>query len=83
MVARSKIFIIEPDRVNASKAAITIFHQDDSIYHSGVRLRYMHEKREVSLLRTEKGLMESPYFNTFHRIEIDSEAIYWRTVCVG
>jgi hypothetical protein len=78
MVARSKIFIIEPDRINASKAAITIFHQDDSIYHSGVRLRYMHEKREVSLLRTEKGLMESPYYNTFHRIEIDSEAIYWR-----
>jgi hypothetical protein len=78
MVAHSKVFIIEPDRINASNSGIAIYHQDDSIYHAGVKLRYMHENREISLLRTEKGLMESPYFNTFHRIEIDSEAIYWR-----
>ncbi len=78
LVARSKVFIIEPDRINSSNAAIAIYHQEDSIFHSGLQFKYMHNKREVSLLRIEKGVMESPYADTYHDVEIDCEAVYWK-----
>jgi hypothetical protein len=78
LVARSDAFVIEPDRINAASAAVTICHQDDSLFHAGLRFRYMHPKREVSMLRTDRGLMESPWFDTYHHVDIHCEGLYWR-----
>ncbi|NCA86414.1 MAG: hypothetical protein EOM83_12710 [Clostridia bacterium] len=78
LIARSDAFVIEPDRINAASAAVTIYHQDDSLFHAGLRFRYMHPQREVSMLRTDRGLMESPWFDTYHHVDIDCEGLYWR-----
>lgn len=78
LVARSGAFIIENDRINSSKAAVSIFHQEDSIFHSGLYFKYMDKNREISMLRTEDGNMQSPYFDTFHGLYIDCEAVYWK-----
>src|SRR5690606_30281102 len=34
LVARSDAFVMEPDRINAASAAVTIYHQDDSLFHA-------------------------------------------------
>ncbi len=78
LIARSDAFVMEPDRINAASAAVTIYHQDDSLFHAGLRFRYMHPKREVSMLRTDRGLMESPWFDTYHNVDIHCEGLYWR-----
>jgi hypothetical protein len=78
LVARSNAFIIKPDGINASNAQVTIHHQDDSVFHAGLQFKYMNDRREVSLLRVEKGISESPYFNTFHNVDVDVEAVYWK-----
>ncbi len=78
LVARSGAFIIENDRINSSKAAVSIFHQEDSIFHSGLYFKYMDKNREISMLRTEDGNMQSPYFDNFHGLYIDCEAVYWK-----
>lgn len=77
LVARSQAFIIKPDGINASNARVTIHHQDDSLFHAGLQFKYQNNTREVSLLRIEKGISESPYFNTFHNVNADVEAVYW------
>ena len=77
LVARSKNFIINHDIISASRAAVTIYHQEDSIFHSGLLFKYIHKDREISMLRIEPGVMQSPYFDTFHNIEIYCEAVYW------
>ncbi|NCU36708.1 hypothetical protein EOM75_11950, partial [Candidatus Falkowbacteria bacterium] len=78
LIARSDAFVMEPDRINAASAAVTIYHQDDSLFHTGLRFRYMHPQREVSMLRTDRGLMESPWFDTYHDVDIHCEGLYWR-----
>lgn len=78
LIAKSDAFVIEPDQINSSNAAIFIYHQGDSIFHTGLQFKYMHDKREVSLLRIERGVMESPYSDTYHNVEIDCEAVYWK-----
>jgi hypothetical protein len=78
LIARSNDFIISNDKITAESAAITFLHQDDSITHTGLQFRYDHNNREVSLFRIDKGIEQSPYVNTFHGVEMDAEAIYWR-----
>ena len=77
LVARSDVFVIEKDRMYASKAAVSIYHQDDSIFHSGLQFKYRNAEREVSMLRIEEGIEQSPYFDTYHDVDIDCEAVYW------
>lgn len=78
LTARSNEFVISPDRITAETAAISITHQDDSIVHTGLQFRYTDHNREVSLLRVNQGIEQSPYANTFHNVEMGSEAMFWR-----
>lgn len=78
LTASSNEFIISPDKITAEAAAINISHQDDSIVHSGLQFRYLDKNREISMLRINQGIEQSPYFNSFHKLEMESEAIYWQ-----
>jgi len=84
LVAASKKFVIEEKRITSSKSAIKIYLDEDSIYHPQLRLRFVIKKindkiinRELTLIREEAGLAQSPYFNSYHALEMDFEAIYW------
>ena len=78
LTVRSDEFIIYPDRISSDIAAVSIAHQDDSIVHSGLQFRYLDQNREISLLRINKGIEQSPYANSFHKLEMDSESLRWR-----
>lgn len=75
---RSNSFSIETDKIQSQYASITIHYMHDSIYHSGLRMSYSNTKRELSLIRDEKGLRADPFFDTFHKLDIFVEAVYWR-----
>ena len=74
---KSSSFSIETDRIRSQYATITIHYKQDSIYHSGLRMSYSDENRQVSLIRDEKGLRADPFFNTFHQLDMFVEAAYW------
>lgn len=74
----SKDFIIRKDRISSTRASITIYWEKDSIYHPGLEMKYMNASRELSMLRTEEGLPQSPYFDSYHKVDIYVEAVYWK-----
>jgi len=78
VTARSRRFIIRPDRINSGSASITIHHDQDSIYHPGLVMKYLDDTRELSLLKDERVPIISPWFDTWHNIEIYCEALYWK-----
>jgi len=77
VVARSKSFIIRKDRINSGMASITIYYENDSIFHPGLQLKYMDENKELSFVKDERSQDISPWFDSYHRIEIYCEALYW------
>jgi len=74
---KSNSFSIETDRIRSQYASITIHYKQDSIYHSGLRMNYSDSKRELSLIRDERGLRADPFFDTFHQLDMFVEAAYW------
>jgi len=76
--ALSQEFIIRPGRISSSRASVSLYYQNDSIYHPGLELRYIDEDLELSLLRTGDDLAMSPFFDSYHAIDIYAEAIYWK-----
>ena len=71
-------YIIYPDRVSAAFATATIRFDKDSIFHPGLKLNYNNENRELSLIRTGEGNSKSPFYDSFHNLDIYTEAIYWK-----
>ncbi len=70
-------FAIYPDRISAGRAAVSIYHEGDSIHHPGLQMRYLNDKRELSLLRSEEGLAQSPFMDTWHNMDMYFSALYW------
>jgi hypothetical protein len=78
LVLRGKDFIIRPDRFTSQRASVAIYFEGDSIYHPGLQVKYSDEGRELTFIRGDEGLSQSPYFDSYHKINISSEAIYWQ-----
>lgn len=73
----SDSYIIRKDRITSNRAAITIYWEEDSIYHPGIPVTYNDSIRQVKAIREREGLSRAPYFNTYHKLEMDFEAMYW------
>jgi len=78
MVVQSRSFIIRPDRINAANASITLYHDNDSIYHPGLQMKYLDSDTLLSFSKDERVVSVSPWFDSWHKIEIYCEALNWR-----
>lgn len=74
----SNSFIIKPDRLVSDNAAAIIRFEKDSIYHPGVEFRYITERKEVTLTKNEQTAANSPYFDSFHKMDLDFEQLTWK-----
>ena len=78
LIAKSKAFLIKADRVSSTRSSATIYLEEDSIYHPGLLMRYIERDKQLFLFREDKGISKTPYVNTYHKITMDVEAIYWK-----
>ncbi|MEX1189754.1 MAG: hypothetical protein WED33_10890, partial [Bacteroidia bacterium] len=76
--ASSKNFLIEDNSLQSLKASIFIKIEEDSIVHPGLVFRYLDDKRELNLLRNNEGSAKTPYFNSYHQIDMDAELLVWK-----
>jgi hypothetical protein len=82
MVAASQNFSFRKNQIASDRAAVTIYLEwngkVDSIYHPGLGFKLLTDKREVSLLREGQGMVQSWYRNSWHDVDMDVEAMYWK-----
>lgn len=75
----ARSFAMTKDKINAKPASVKFYLEKDSIYHPGLSFVYQVDKKTVTLLRTDDGLEKSPYFNTFHKVDMYFEQLVWKT----
>jgi len=74
----SKEFLIRKDKVSSNYASVSIYWKGDSIYHPGLEMKYMNDFKELTLIRGMNDLSESPFFNSYHKLDMYFEAMYWK-----
>jgi hypothetical protein len=78
MEVLSKYFVFRWDRINGINTVVKIRVDQDSIYHSDLSFNYYVENKEVSLLRTEEYSSKSPYYDSYHKLDMNFEQLIWR-----
>ena len=66
----SRNFILSQKTISSYEASSTLYLGKDSIYHSNLGFSYNTGTREVSLFRTTSPLSHSPYFDSFHNLDL-------------
>ncbi len=78
VVTDAKTYIIRKDRISSDRASVSIFWEEDSIYHPGLVMKYINSSKELSMMRDNSGIAETPFFDSFHKVEMYIEAMYWK-----
>ncbi len=73
----AKNYTIRTDRLASSFAAVSIFFEGDSIFHPGLQMKYMDENKELTLTREQEGMSASPFFNSYHKVDMYCEQMIW------
>ncbi|MCB0395808.1 MAG: hypothetical protein KDD36_04090 [Flavobacteriales bacterium] len=78
LIANGKSFVIREDRIVSDYCAVTIYLKNDSIFHPGLSFKLATDDRELTLYREDRGVSQSPYTNTFHDVDMNFDALYWK-----
>lgn len=76
--AGSKTFIFRQDRITADDASITMYFDKDSVYHPSIKVKFDIDNKHLIMIRTQEGISKTPYFNTFHKVDMFVEEIDWK-----
>jgi hypothetical protein len=75
--ARSHEFTFQDSTVLSEQTAFTIYHQNDSITHHSVQMKFDYSQEKL-LLQSEKGaLKNAPYSSSFFNMDFAAHSIRW------
>ncbi len=78
IITAAKAYTIRPDKIISKDVKFKMFLEDDSISHPNVDLNLRIKDRSLSIIRTEEGLSKTPFFNTYHQVDMYFEQIKWK-----
>lgn len=78
LVAAAQSFVMRPDRIVSDNVAVTFYLEKDSIYHPSVQFKYISKERELSLIRPSGKSVGTPYYNSFHDVDMYFDAMTWK-----
>ena len=78
IITSGTLYSIEPERITSDHVAVRVYLDKDSIHHNDVSLRFLKEKKQLSLIKTDEGLSKGPFYDSFHLLDMYYEALYWK-----
>ena len=72
----AKTFIVNPELIVAQDAVAVVYLDADSIYHPCADFSYNNVTTELWISRKTYGLGRSPFFDSYHKLEITADALY-------
>jgi len=73
----SRNFILSQKTIISSETSSTLYLGTDSVYHTNLGFSYNTETREVSMSRTASPLSRSPYYDSYHNLDLYFEHLSW------
>lgn len=77
MKIKSADFIFTANGLHSQQTSATIFLGTDSVYHSNLGFSFSSNSRRVNLFRTNNPVSRSPYYNTYHNVDMYFENLAW------
>ncbi len=77
--AASRSFLIKPSNLLSEDAKVAIYIENDSIYHPAANFKFDNEKKSLLISRPKQGVGRSPFFDSYHKLDMYVESVQWVT----
>lgn len=77
--ASSRSFLIRPANLLSEDAKVSVYIENDSIYHPAANFKYDNEKKSLLISRPKQGVGRSPFFDSYHKLDMYVESLQWVT----
>ncbi len=74
---KSRNFLLSQKTINSNEASATLYLDKDSVFHSNLGFSYNTSTREVGLFRTPSPVSRSPYYDSYHNLDLYFEHLSW------
>ncbi|MDP4209618.1 MAG: hypothetical protein Q8928_12465 [Bacteroidota bacterium] len=78
MKVQSKYFAFSDEWLKGYNCGVIIYLHHDSIYHSDLGFTYNVAKQEVNLTQSDDYSSKSPYFNSYHKVDMTFDQLNWK-----
>lgn len=75
--ARGSEFLIKSDNIQGAEVEVSIYIENDSIYHPSIFLKYDFKDRYLNLFNPVDVKAIAPFYNSYHEFNIQCDAIGW------
>jgi len=72
------VFTIEPEKITSEDVDVVVKLDKDSIFHPSVTLRFMRDKKTLTLIKRDEGLSKGPFYDTYHKLDMYFEELRWK-----
>jgi hypothetical protein len=70
-------FLLSKKSIDSQDASVSIYLDKDSIYHSNLGFSYNADTREMNLYKTNSPVAKSPFFDSFHKLDMYFDYLSW------
>jgi len=79
--ATAELFKIrKSERIAGEQVRVTLYFDQDSIYHPSVNLKYDVATKDLNLSRGKRGSDRNPFFDSYHQVNINADKVDWNLV---
>lgn len=76
--AEANRFLLRLDKIESEEVEVSIYLDEDSIYHPKVTLRYLPDQKQLAIIRNTEGLGLTPFSDGYHQMDITFEVLTWK-----
>ena len=76
--ATSNYFGFRPKKVVSGRTSISMRLRQDSIFHPDLVFNYRVDDRSIVLLKSDNFSSQSPYYNSYHALDMNFEQLSWK-----
>ena len=77
--AQSRSFLIRPANLLSEDAKVSVYIENDSIYHPAANFKFDNDKKSLLISRPKQGVGRSPFFDSYHKLDMYVESVQWIT----
>ncbi|MCB0795454.1 MAG: hypothetical protein KDB88_12015 [Flavobacteriales bacterium] len=78
IITKGLTYSIEPERITSENVSVVIKLDQDSIHHPSASLRFLKEKKQLTLIKKDEGLGKAPFYDSFHALDMYFEVLTWK-----
>jgi len=75
--ASARNYTLTDSVIQAGRARVAIYQQQDSLTHPAMQLRFVKPRQELTLTKEKGPYARAPFYDTYHQLEITAERLHW------